>query len=83
MSNDRLYPIETEGDRYDLSGQFRLLDDLRAAEASEKLIKRCAALQYHDYASDYGLPKMQLMQDLKLAGYDELARKCRKGEYDP
>lgn len=82
-SDKRFFPIETEDDRYDVSGQMRLLDDLRQADADEVLLGRCANLQYHDFASDYPMPKSRLMKDLKLRGHDQLARKCRKGEYDP
>jgi hypothetical protein len=90
LSSRTHYPIETEGDRFDVSGQMQLLDDLREArddperpDPPKKLVFRCANLQYHDFASDYPLPKSRLMKDLKLAGFDELARNNRKGRYDP
>lgn len=83
LGADRLFPIETEDDRYDVSGQFELLDDLSDANADAVLLGRCANLQYHDFASDYPMPKTRLMKDLKLHGHDDLARKCRNGEYDP
>lgn len=37
---------------------------------------------YHDYDSDLATPKMELVRDLRAAGFDDLAEKTIDGAYD-
>ena len=62
-----------------------LLEDLWKKPHSFKralLLKLAAAGHYHDFDTKLEAPKMQLVTDLKLAGFDDLAQKTIDGAYD-
>ena len=62
-----------------------LLEDLWKKPHSFRrslLLKRAAAGHYHDFDSELAAPKMQLVEDLRLAGFEDLAQKTIDGGYD-
>jgi len=48
----------------------------------KSLIKNANAKDYHDYQSCFSCPKMLLKVQLQSAGYDDMADKVLKGDYD-
>lgn len=67
------------------STKKELLEDLWKKPHSFKrslLLKRAQAGHYHDFDTELTTPKMQLVQDLKLAGFEDLAQKTIDGAYD-
>lgn len=65
----------------------KLVMDLMAKPVTaerDALIERAKAYYYDDFRStaDVFCPKIQLVKDLGLLGYDDLVRKTMGGEYD-
>ncbi len=46
------------------------------------MIKRAKAGYYHDFLTPAATPKMMLVQDMSMLGFDDIAAKVRSGEYD-
>ncbi len=68
-----------------MSGHSKLVDAIKAKPASylrDKMLKHVEAFEYHDFKSNKPLPKMQLVHDLNLLGYEDLADLAMNGEYD-
>lgn len=63
----------------------KLVEDLlRKPENSlrDELIKNALAGRYHDYKTTLEGPKVALVEDCRRYGYDDIARKAMRGEYD-
>ena len=48
----------------------------------DELLRWAREGRYHDFKSSIPFPKIELVQDLTQYGYDDLARKAKRGEYD-
>jgi hypothetical protein len=62
-----------------------LVEDLWKKPHSFKralILKLAAAGHYHDFDTKLAAPKMQLVADLRAAGFDDLAQKTIDGAYD-
>lgn len=46
------------------------------------VIDRCRSQQYHDFRSDFATPKMQMVTDLRAAGFNAEAQTVINGDYD-
>lgn len=67
------------------STKKELIEDLWKKPHSFKralILKRAQAGHYHDFDTELEAPKMQLVQDLRLAGFEDLAQKTMDGAYD-
>ncbi len=68
-----------------MSGHDKLVNALRAKPDSmlqAKMLHHVRAFEYHDFKSEKPFPKMQLVHDLNLLGYTDLAELAMNGEYD-
>lgn len=62
-----------------------LIDDLLRKPRDpfrEELIGHALAGRYHDFKSSHATPKVLLVHDLKRVGFDDIARRAMRGEYD-
>lgn len=62
-----------------------LLEDLRKKPRDIKrdlIMSLASAGHYHDFDTKLGAPKMQLVKDLRAAGFEDLALKTINGAYD-
>ena len=67
------------------STKKELVEDLTRKPPSATqvaLLKRAAAGHYHDFDTPLAAPKMQLVEDLRAAGFSDLADKTINGDYD-
>jgi hypothetical protein len=48
----------------------------------EEMLKHVKAFEYHDFKSDKTFPKIQLVVDLNLLGYEDIAMRAMDGEFD-
>jgi len=63
----------------------RLVRDLRCKPDDgfrDEMIAAAEAGRWHDYRSPLGMPKIALDAELRRAGYEDLSRRCRQGDYD-
>lgn len=64
----------------------RLVRDLERKPQNalrDELLSKARAGYYHDFKAEFLVtPKVTLDADLRRFGYEDLARKCRHGEYD-
>ena len=66
-------------------GSDKLIDALLRKPPSAfraELVKNALLGRYHDFKSTLATPKVQLVADLKRYGFDDLARRAMRGEYD-
>lgn len=52
------------------------------SDLQEEMLKHVRAFEYHDFKTNKPFPKMQLVYDLNLLGYEDLADLAMDGEYD-
>jgi hypothetical protein len=67
------------------STKKELVDDLRKKPWSlkrEYVLKRALKGVYHDFDTELATPKLQLVADLRQAGFEDLADRTIAGEYD-
>lgn len=48
----------------------------------DELVRNALLGRYHDFRSTLAMPKTALVEDLMRFGYDDLARRAARGEYD-
>ena len=48
----------------------------------DELVKNALAGRYHDFKTTLAAPKVQLVADCQRFGYDDIARKAMRGDYD-
>jgi hypothetical protein len=48
----------------------------------DRIIARALSGLYHDFDSPLETPKMELVEELRQAGYADLAQKVKDGDYD-
>lgn len=48
----------------------------------DRIIARALAGLYHDFDSPLETPKMELVEELRQAGYPDLVQKVKDGDYD-
>lgn len=73
--------------KYDNEGKFEELAQKleKMSTRNEKfnaIIYRCRTGAYHDFASKFATPKLQMVNDLTAAGLIDEAQAVRDGEYD-
>lgn len=67
------------------STKKELVDDLRKKPWSlkrEYVLQRALKGVYHDFDTELVTPKIQLVADLRQAGYEDLAQQAVNGAYD-
>jgi len=90
-SEDELEEIreEIEQEREDWNpldlpeSQEKLAKDIRDAGGPDEMISRVGAGIYHDYVSPLDMPKHQLVADCEKWELPVIAKKAKRGEYDP
>lgn len=65
-----------------VSTKERLVQDLRAAQAPQRMIDLAEAGYYDDYLSEIATPIIQLVIDATHAGLSEIAEAAKSGQYD-
>lgn len=63
----------------------KLVEDLLRKPPSSlrsELVRNAMMGRYHDFKSTLAAPKVQLVADLQRYGYDDLARRAMRGEYE-
>jgi hypothetical protein len=63
--------------------QERLAKDIRDAGGPDEMISRVGAGVYHDYVSPLAMPKHRLVLDCEKWDLPEIAKKAKRGRYDP
>ncbi len=63
---------------------FALANDLEAKDPKKyaKVIKRCRAGHYHDFAAKVATPKMDMHNDLLEVGLADVDQRMQDGEFD-
>lgn len=68
-----------------MSGHDKLIADIEAKPAvglRDEMLRHVRAFEYHDFKTNKPFPKMALVVDLRLLGYEDLAGKAMDGVYD-
>ena len=68
-----------------MTGHDKLIAAIQAKPESkmrDMMLEHVRAFEYHDFKSNHPMPKMQLVVDLGLLGYEDLAEKAMHGAYD-
>lgn len=68
-----------------MNGHDNLVKAIEAKDASplrDEMLKHVKAFEYHDFKSTKPFPKIQLVYDLNLLGYEDLADRAANGDFD-
>ena len=68
-----------------MTGHEKLIDAIKAKPDTflrNEMLKHVEAFEYHDFKSDKAFPKIQLVYDLNLLGYEDLADLAMNGKFD-
>lgn len=64
---------------------FDLADELEEADREKyaTLIERCRSGAYDDFANEeFGAPKMQMVEDARAVGREDIAERAMNGDFD-
>ena len=90
MEDDKILPVIAEvsmwkvrpSEERQMTAKEKLVAALREAEASDTMIEYAQSGGYDDFESDSATPIMDLVRDCRNAGFDDIARRARNGEFD-
>ena len=58
------------------------LDKKPDTDARDTIMKRAHSKDYHDFESQFCFPKVELVGNLRQAGYNDMINKLLHGDYD-